>query len=400
VGGCCPGSWIRYPWAESEHFYFGNKVVYKYCRHMSNSQQLMPECYFGTASGKFSFEDIEWLRELGPNTFFAIWMRWPSEDKDNITHWDLPEGHPLYVVSFHLEPFDFPWLRRQWQRIKAPIIVLNDNEYHDFDHPSHVHFYTYFSWHHQIGQIIKWFPNAKKKNIKYKASALCNRITQSKLLIFTSLMEYLDESECLVKLSDWLEEKNVHYRQPTGNPVLDTLTEIFFQKYFGKIYQVDGMTRQATGMQFYNSNPWLPFYTEAALHFTNESFHYSKMQYQNKDFIVPGPHLSEKTLKCLVSGTPFIPVGQYNSYGLLKKLGLLFDYGLDLSWDQDPGNLTRLQSIVDLIKSLSNYQISDLIEMTKNSTDHNTDLIWSEKFSNSCKVHNEQMFENILKSWR
>jgi hypothetical protein len=119
-----------------------------------------------------------------------------------------------------------------------------------------------------------------------------------------------------------------------------------------------------------------------------------------KSFVRPGPHLSEKTLKCLVAGTPFIPVGQFRTYANLRKLGLEFDYGIDLAWDEDPGNLSRLVGIVDMIKTLADYTKEDLVEMTRASTDHNTDMIWSGEFQRHARAHNEIVREQILKEFQ
>ena len=356
---------------------------------------LMPNTYMGLAQGPFDWSEIDWLRELGNDVYFALWLGLPSW-----VNKDLPKGHQLYVLSFHLEPIDVAWLQRQFTLIDAPIIIINDGEFYDFPMPNNVHAYTYYGWQHQIDQIIDWFPNRQPRNVTHKISSLCNRITQSKLIVFTALLEYLGESECLVKLATWLEEKNVHNREVCGNELLDNLSNIFYEKYFGKTYKVDEFNNTQDNVQRINSNPWNPFYLNAALHFTNESYHYSLMAAGEKTMIRPGPHLSEKTLKCLVAGTPFIPVGQFRSYANLRKLGLEFNYGIDLAWDEDPGNLSRLTSIVNTIHSLKDYSKEDLVVMTQASTDHNTDMIWSGEFQRRARAHNDVVREQILKDFQ
>jgi hypothetical protein len=116
--------------------------------------------------------------------------------------------------------------------------------------------------------------------------------------------------------------------------------------------------------------------------------------------IRPGPHLDEKIFKCLVAGTPFIPVGQFRTYANLAKLGLEFNYGLDLTWDEDPGNLSRLEGIVKMIRSLADYTKEDLVAMTKESTNHNTDMIWSGEFQQRARAHNEVVRDQILKDFK
>ena len=348
----------------------------------------MPQC--GTRD-QIDFNYVEWLGDLGGDVFYALWQRWPSFD----TRSDLPLGHELYVISFHLEPLDIDWLLLQSGRVGVPVIVLSDSEREDFPWPVNLHQFQYYHWHHQIDKIKCWFPTPVPKNINFKASAFCNRITQSKLWIFTALSEYLGNNHCLLKLDDWLEEKNVHHREQTGQQELDNLADVFWKKYWGQTYKIDSFDNITQNHQSFTADPWSRAYRESAINFTNESFHYSLMH----DHIVPGPFLTEKTLKCLVGGTAFVPVGQYNTLGSLEKLGLEFAYGFDLSWDKDPGNLTRMRSIVNLIQYVSKYTAQELFEITATSTLHNKDMIWSGEFARRCQTHNDSIKTQIFEQF-
>lgn len=358
-------------------------------------REIMPNPYLGLSKGAFEWSEYDWLNELGNDVYYGLLLRLPTENRVV-----LPPGHRLYVLSFHYEPFDTGWLLEQFNRIDAPIIILNDGEFYNFPLPDNVRIYTHYSWQQHIDQIIEWFPTRQPRQVTHKISGLCNRITQSKLIVFTALMEYLGEQECLVKLSEWLEEKNVHYREPCGNQLLDALSDTFYTKYFGRTFKVDEFNNSQDNIQSINSNPWNPFYLNAALHFTNESYHYSLMASESENMIRPGPHMTEKTFKCLVAGTPFVPVGQFRTYANLRKLGLEFDYGFDLSWDEDPGNLSRLVGIVNMIKSLANYSKEDLVAMTQGSTDHNSDMVWSGEFQRRARAHNDSVRDLILKEYQ
>jgi hypothetical protein len=359
------------------------------------SRYIMPSPVLGVPQFPLGWPEINWLQALPKNTYFFLWANDPGSDNIN-----LPLGHPLYVITFHQERFDHEWILDQSSKIDAPILILNDGSCYDLPLPPNVRFYNYYSWHHHIDQIMRWFPERRLKNVRYKISNVCNRITQSKMLVFTALMEYHDPSTLLVKLGDWIEEKNVHHWDPTGVKDLDELTERFREKYLGRVIQVDDFCNNTDNIQSKNSNPWQPFYTESALHLVSESYHYSLMHTRQGPMIHPGPQFSEKLYKCLIAGTPFIPVGQFQSYKFLRELGLKFDYGdLDLSWDDDPGNLSRLVGVVDLIKNLKNYDISDIVTMTQESTDHNTEMIWSGEFYKKCQAHNMMVRDQILEEF-
>jgi hypothetical protein len=365
---------------------------------MIKKTYVMPDSVYGTPTFPLEWNELNWLQQLPKTTYFALWVNLPSCGPHEI---NLPLGHPLYVITFHQETLDSDWLLEQTSRIGAPIIVLCDESMYDFPLPKNVYVYKYYSRHHHVDQIIQWFPERQPRNVKYKISNICNRITQSKLIIFTALMQHHPIEDLLVKLGDWIELKNVHHWQPTGNQTLDCLTDIFKNQYLTKTIKVDNFDNHHDNVQSINSNPWNPFYTESALHFVSESYHYSLMHTNHGKFIRPGPTFSEKTYKCLVAGTPFIPVGQFESYKHLADLGLKFNYGdLDLSWDNDPGNLTRLIGIVKLIESLKEYSVQDILDITRESTEHNTDYIWSGKLKKTCQEHNEKTANKILNRFR
>lgn len=332
---------------------------------------------------------FDWLRQLPSNTYCSIWLGFPISD--------LPKGYNLYVVSFR-EALALDWLKRQGKLTDAPIIVLhNENNYNI--KINNVHFYNYYVWHYQINTILEWNPSTAPKNIKYKASAFCHRITQSKLLIFTKLAEELGIDNCLLKLSAWLEEKNVHNREITGFDPIDQVSDIFWSKYFGTEYKFDDW-HPDNNFQRCTANTSNVALSEAAVNFTNESFHYSLMENDGDVYICPGPFLTEKTLTCLAAGTAFVPVGQYDTYGTLTKLGFKFDYGFDITWDQDPGNLTRMVGIFNLIESFKKYTANDIYQLTVESSEYNLDVIKTGIFFKNCEQINQTTRTEIMDKFK
>jgi hypothetical protein len=352
---------------------------------------LMPPSYCGGKPSNFPWREMDWALDLPGNVYYALWLANPSE-----SDYQLPQGYDLYVVSFNMEQVDVAWLRKQFDVVKNPVIILDDADFYDFRAPENFFFYSFLGYQHQVDQIIKWFPKRIARDVKYKASAICNRVTQSKLLVVTTLLESLSEDQLLIKISDWVEDKNIGNRRVTGNIFLDSITKTFFEKYLGKTYTVDEFDDGRDNFQRINSNPWTRFYTECALHFTNESYHYSFMEDEYGSMIYPGPMICEKTWKPIIAGCAFIPVAQFDTYGKLLRLGFKFDYGLDLSWDRDAKNLSRLESIMRFILSLKNYSISDLLHLTEDSTKHNSNHVWSGDFQKICRSLNEKTIETIL----
>jgi hypothetical protein len=353
---------------------------------------LPPETAGSTVDCDWS--EMQWINDLGVDVFAALFLRWPSAQG-----YQMPQGHDLYIVSFNLEPFDVDWIMQEAARHGAPIIVLNEGHCYNFPLPANVHFFPFVTWHLQMDRILHFHPGIQKRSQspRYLASAVCNRLTQSKIVIFSALKSYLGSDQCLVKLGTWLEPKNVHFWQPTGVAELDNLVAYFQTHWLGHRIEMDAWDDRTCNNERTNSDPWQSFYLDSALHFTNESYHYSHMQDQWGSATRPGPNLSEKTMKCLIAACPFVPVGQHDTYGVLARLGFCFDYGeLDLSWDQYAGNIERLLGIVTLIKTLTQYTADDITDMTKQSSMANQDHIFSGTLGKMCRHENEHTVAEIF----
>jgi len=326
---------------------------------------------------------MEWLKGLGKSTYCFLFQCLPE---------DLPLGYDLYVITF-AEWIDEHWLIQQYNRLGAPMIVLTDAEIYNTPFPAGIQFKKYYYLHTQFDLIRTWFPNKVDKNLQYKYSIVCNRISQAKVWLTTALLETAKE-HTLCKLSDWLEEKNVHDWQDTSNSTLNNLTKTFRDKWLGvKIDLAD--TSSFVNIQRYTSDPWNSLYQHCALHFTNESDHYSYTINHLGQYMRPGPFLTEKTFKCLLGGTGFIPVGKHNTYGFLRNMGFQFDYDFDISWDNDPKDLTRFESIVKLINVLNTMSTQEIFEATKQSSKYNQQYIASHDFYKFCEAQNQKVINEL-----
>jgi len=230
------------------------------------------------------------------------------------------------------------------------------------------------------------------KDIKHKASALINHIRHSKVIIFAALTDILDEKDRVVALNcESYLDRHVHGWQMSGNAVCDHYMTMFKDQWLDKKISLPN----DTGLEHsYNIGP----YQTAALNFNMESYFYSFMDNGTKTYIEPGPFLTEKTWKCILSKTAFVSVNQYQSYAWLERMGLNFDYGeLDLDFDNEERNLTRLEQIVDLIKSLRYWSAQDLYEMTKSSCEHNYDHVMNKEFWRRCELFNQPTVNLLTK---
>jgi len=364
-----------------------------------SKQMLVPWPVKGTPNTVPVHPGYEWLKQLpSKKIYVGLFQGW-SNNRDNIWHRneDLPDGYDYYIVSFHLEAVDLPWVSRQ--KNKGQIFILYDGNDYGLKIPG-VHFIPFYYWHYQLQLMQQWFGVKEKTNPKYKFSAVCNRISQSKVWITTKLLDVARESSLIV-LNSWLEEKNVHGWQATGNVKLDQLTQIFRDSYLGQEIKIDEFDNATQNSQNITATPWQPLYQDCAVHFTNESFHYSAMHNDfninnGVKYVWPGPFLTEKTLKCLLGATAFVPVGQFETYKTLNNLGFKFDYDFDVSWDLDSGNLSRAESIVKLIDNLNQYSAEQLVSKTQDCDRYNQNHIVSGNFFDQCKQKNEESIAQIF----
>jgi len=337
-------------------------------------------------SDRTIFYGWDFLRPLiGRNIFWAS-VNWQDCGQKN-----LPKGYSGYVVK--TEGPNVEWIEKQAHLVDAPIFICQlYKDYGTFDHLPNVHFIPTIEWHYQFDQMQKVYDAKVEKNPQYKFSALCHRATQSKILVLTTLAQYIGLEQCLVSLHN-VQEKGVHYWQKTNNPVVDQCMQYFLENFKDKNILIDDFNNN-NKLQVYNFHH--SAYTDAAINITNESFHYSYMIINNKEVTLPGPFITEKTLKCIMSETAFINNAQFDTYVTLMSLGFKFDYGFNLEYDNDSGNISRMIAMLDLVKTLCKINTQDLYEQTRDSCVHNKEYVMSGDFYRTSEAINQRGIETIL----
>ena len=331
-----------------------------------------------------NFYGWDFLRPLIGRRIFWASIDWFNQDKI------LPPGYAGYVIK--TEGPNVEWIQQQAQYIDAPIFYCSlYKDYDTFAHVPNVHFVPTIEWHYQLANMIKIYGAKVNKNIKHKVSALCHRATQSKIIVLSALAQHVGLENCLVSLHH-VEDKNIHSWQKTNNPVVDQHMQYFLENFQGTKILIDQF--QNKDIMVYNFHH--AAYLDSAINVNNESFHYSYMTVGQQERINPGPFITDKTLKCLLGETAFINNAQFDTYSTLTSLGFDFDYGLDLAYDQDPGNISRMSGMLNVIKELSNYTADELYTQTRRSCLHNKDHVISGDFYKIAESVNHQALESIL----
>jgi hypothetical protein len=112
-------------------------------------------------------------------------------------------------------------------------------------------------------------------------------------------------------------------------------------------------------------------------------------------------HLTEKILRPIACGKPFLLVSTPNSLGYLKSYGFeTFDSLIDESYDNIQDPLERLNRITDLMKdisTLSSTAKSSLYEKMHVIAQRNKQRFWSDEFSQTIISEFDTNYQNALK---
>jgi hypothetical protein len=112
-------------------------------------------------------------------------------------------------------------------------------------------------------------------------------------------------------------------------------------------------------------------------------------------------HLTEKTLRAIACGHPFILAGGPGSLDYLRSYGFqTFDGLIDESYDQEQDSNTRLALIVKEMTRLNNLSVVDkqqLISKLQPIVNHNKNLFFSQDFFNNVK---QELYDNVTHAHR
>lgn len=315
---------------------------------------------------------------------------WASVDWYN-QHLDLPSGYPYYLIK--TEGPNVEWIERQASLVDGLIFVCClPNDYNYFKSYSNIRFLPCVEWHYQLDAMMQKFGIEVNKSIDRKVSILTNRVTYSKAVALSAVLENIDHNDVYYSLTRWVENKNVHNWQDTSNATVNYYKNLFLEnlKDHQQIIDYEFHRKRSDLNILYDYHH--PAYQNAAINITNESWNYSL----RVDIAIPGPFITEKTLKCLLGETAFLANGQFDTYQTLQQFGFEFDYGLDLSFDTIVGDVDRLEKLTATIKSLNAVEALELYDQTRKSCLHNKNWIVSREFYRTAEDFNTKSLEKIM----
>lgn len=327
-------------------------------------------------------------RPISRGCFVGINLGWPE--------FALPNHYDRYFLSFHTEYLDVDWIIDQARQVyPKPVMLASDFEIIAGDPwPDNMVFVQYITIHKQleIGKSragIRHRPDMPK----YKISSLANRVSQYKRYVTAYLLKTFPQDCMILSYHDWLaKDRDMHDHTP-GIPYLDQLP---LEKLTKTRINFEESDLQVNTSPVDNVNWNIAPFNDALFNLTNESFHYSSsIRNDQTEFKYPGPYLTDKTLKVLLGGRPFIAVGQAGTLEFLNELGFKTTFGLDVSYDDESGDLVRIKMIFDQIDYINNTDLDILYKNSISDVEHNLHHIKSKHMYDICENKNIAGYDEI-----
>lgn len=313
--------------------------------------------------------------------FLGLNLQWPN--------FDLPDTYHKFIISFHTEFIDWLWVIAQAEKIyPRQVLLITDLYITENDLcPDNVTIIRWITIHKQLAVLQRSLSvNTLPKIPSYKISSLSNRTSQYKKFVTAYLLDNFPCDDMMLTYHARLMKPEDLHDHPLGHVHLDKLD---FSKLSREVF-VNFNDHYSPVSPIQNGEWQISPYVDALVNFTNESYHYSKTFIKGRDTCWPGPYITEKTFKPLLAARPFVCVGQYQSYRFLKEVGFRVDFGFNLTFDQDSGDLTRIKGVFDCIDHVRNTSISDLYDASIEAVQHNSNWIIRNQLYDKCESLNEQ----------
>lgn len=342
----------------------------------------------------YTKEVFGWLLDLKLGNAFGIFgLQWGTDSllKSIPTHYDT------YVVTPGTEYVDWQWIRQFCDRVPNSSVIVVCPYDTVLDHVPNLKLITFDVWPYNLKFCLdKIRHSVNLINRKHKISSLANRISQFRTYVCAHLYRTWNSKDYIMSWRRVLvKQEDLYLLNPTGNPRIDDIIQFITDKFWElKIEPTADFVNTPINNLDYN---WSA-YTDCIINCSNESVNNSYQHVNGIGRILPGPYLTEKTYKVLLSGTALLPVGQYNTYSHLQSQGFVFDYPWDKSYDQIPGDIDRVAQLLDCVDNISEMSLQDLEELTLPSRSFNREYILSGDYSQYIHAVNCQNIEKFAQA--
>jgi hypothetical protein len=155
---------------------------------------------------------------------------------------------------------------------------------------------------------------------------------------------------------------------------------------------------QADGVNFRVRDTMLdihtPCFEQALININNETDTFGWMDNGIERYNRPGPYLTEKTWKTLITGCALLNSGQPGTMKFLREAyNLPLDYSYDISYDLEVQDFDRLAGLVETIQNIEQSSLQDLIDANIDTCQRIQDLVMNPEYLQSFRDFNKKTFQ-------
>lgn len=334
----------------------------------------------------------DWIHLLSRGrTFFGLNWNW---------HTNMPPpSYDTYVFSFHVEQWNVDWLQQVCQKFSDRRIVVIS------EFPASDRFLKYANLkvlvHHHYGLIIQEVLHWRQPDFvpaihrSKRLSSLTNKASFFKALTTAYLMRHAPQDEIVIS---WVNKKD--YRCPsldflTVQAVKNNKLHDLIDFYHTTLQHQSIVLDDFHETRFSNYFCDIPAYTNCLVNSSNETY----VRSQWHDGLNPGPFITEKTWKPLISGCALLPQGAMQTYNYLENFGFNFDYPWPRDFDNVSGDIDRFLLFLENLDLIFRLDCNDLAKKIAPACEHNYHHIRSTRFFNLIAHLNAKNLEIFLQDY-
>ena len=335
------------------------------------------------------------------NTFFALNLNETNHKKI------LNHDYKKIVISYHIEHIHYQPLYDIFNNNKDRQFLLlsnfssfylpNDIAEHDF-WPDNVTALQWISWGEQLKTAEKISGIAEKPRVPTKKlSSFTNRHEYHKAAVTAFIFKKFKKDETLVSWHGWQATEKVYYLEEYYN-IDNEIKKYIFDPDFKNIKKLKVDNFSLLDNQPDQNIKWKhEAYLNCAVNVTNESTFQSIGKLNTGKIVtIPGPYITEKTIKPLLAGTAFLSVGQPFLLEKFNEMGLCTDFGFSSDYDKEPYEDERILKIYNTLKEIHNTPTQEIYENSYAAINHNLKHIKSGRFLENCKKYNAKNINTII----
>jgi hypothetical protein len=289
-----------------------------------------------------------------------------------------------------------------------PVLWLADIQTYDYPLPANVTFMPYRHWYVRLEMFQECYQGTvtrvKDKVHKHKFSSLSYFRRPSRAVVTAALYTHARFSS----LFTWRNLDN----DPSGTQA--ELIETFRNhrlfkdldwKFFNQDFLMteDNITdkMQADGINFNVRDSMMdvdiPAFRSSLININNETDSFGWMDNGIERYNRPGPFLTEKTWKTLITGCALLNSGQPGTMQFLRDAyNLPLDYSYDTSYDLEIKDFDRFAGLVETIQNIEKNSLNNLVDANIDVCQRIQDIVLDPDYVQSMRDYNLEQDEKIM----